>query len=213
VEQQTLAEADYFGIRKLVSVGALCPIKPSILPQSGFVAVVCPDGDNTPEMFRHFGDVCTESNGGPVCLHLAPVTGGPGAIPSQSPMYPLSFRGNQWGNARDLVYTYIEAALKVKGNRLRNIALVPHAPCGMVCLCGLSVWENLDLAFQAKDEIRKEFRRDFESFKVLTHVNYAGHDEVRGPGGQFRTYLLRRDPFYRALEEHKLQERRKRCIS
>ncbi len=204
----TLSQSDYEAIRAMIDQKALIAISPAHLPTNGFIKVVCPDGDTTPEMINHFHfDVCPKANGGFVCTHLAPVTGGPGAIPETSPMHALTYKGKVWGNAHDQVCTYIEAALSVKGGRITNVALVPHAPCGMATVKKLSVWENFELSFLAKEMIRKEFPRTFESVKVMPHINFAGYPEANNPKGPFRTYLLRREPFERMLASQRKPER------
>jgi hypothetical protein len=200
---------DYNAIKLMIRKGALQPIEPAKLPKLGYIKVACPDGDNTPEMLKHFHyGVCVHANGGDtVCTHLAPVTGGPGTIPEISPMHQILYKGQPICTADKMVYSFIEQALAVKGDRVPNMTLVPHAPCGMATLRGLSVWENFYLTFLAKDLIRKEFPHTFESIKVTPHINFIGYEEAKKPSGSFRTYLLRRSDF-EALYDHREYRRR-----
>ncbi len=203
---QQMDRADYDAIQLMIQEGALVPLCSQKLPRRGFIKVVCPDGDNTPEMIQHFHhNLCVEANGSTVCTHLAPVTGGPAALPVESSMHNITYKGALVTTADKLIFSYIEGALTVKGNRIHNVSLVPHCPCGMASLKSISVWENFCLSFLAKDMIRKEFPRTFKNIKVTPHINYAGYPEAAKPSGPFRTYLLRRKPFERLCILHDRQ--------
>jgi hypothetical protein len=195
-----LSRTEYTAIKLMIEHGVLIPIDSQELPRGGFIKIACPDGDATPEMINHFHyGPCVEANGSTVCTHLVPITGGPGAMPGVSPMHSLVYKNVAWGNADTRVYSDMELALSVKrsahGNRVPNVALIPHAPCGMANLKNLSVWENFYLTILAKGMIRKEFPHTFESVKIMPHINFLGYPEAESPKGSFRTYLLRSKKF------------------
>ena len=196
-----MKESDYLAIRAMGTGGILQNLDPKLFPTNGFVKVLCPDGDTTPEAIKYFHyGICADANGESVCTHLASVTGGPGAIPKDSPMHILNYKGVPCGEADKLIFSTIEGALKVKGrDRIKNIALVPHCPCGMATLSELSVWENFALTIRAKQIIRAEFPKTFERIVVTPHVNFEGYQEALRPRGHFRTYILQEELFAEAF--------------
>lgn len=200
-----LSSNDYESIKLMIEYGVLVPINPEMLPRSGFVKVVCPDGDTTPEMINHFHfGPCVEANGNTVCTHLAPVTGGPGAMPELSPMHALVYKDVTWATADTMVYWYIQGAIDVKAERVQNISLVPHAPCGMATLKNLTIMENFYLTMLAKAMIRKEFPHRFRSIKIMPHINFSGYPEAESQKGAFRTYLFKSEKFKKLCREQSI---------
>lgn len=196
----SMTREDYLSILQMISAGALLPLKGSQLLTGGWVMVYCPDGDCTPEaiQFHHFR-LCPEANGNNrVCTHLAPLTGGPGAIPRESPMNRMNYKGNIVATADQTAFSTIEGALKIKGARIENLGLVPHCACGMAQHSGLSVWDNFHLTFRAAEIIESEFPGQFKSIEVMPHITFVGFDE--GKSGEFKTYRLVRDVFMRLYE-------------
>ena len=196
-----MKESDYLAIRAMVTGGILQNLDSKRLPTNGFVKVLCPDGDTTPEAIKYFHyGICADANGESVCTHLASVAGGPGAIPKDSPMHTLTYKGVPCGEADKLIFSTIEGALWIKGrDRIKNIALVPHCPCGMATLSDLSVWENLALTLEAKDILKREFPKTFDRIVVMPHVNFEGYQEALRPRGPFRTYMLQEEQFMEAF--------------
>lgn len=192
-----MSSSDYLAVRRMVTGNVLLPLRANLFPQNGFVKVLCPDGDTTPEAIRYFHyGICEEANGESVCTHLASVTGGPGAIPRHSPMNALTYKGEHWGAADKLIFATIEGALTVKGReRIKNVALAPHCPCGMATLTELSVMENLFLTIQAKGIIKKEFPGTFDRIVITPHINFTGYPEADRVPGAFRTYMLDEEQF------------------
>ncbi len=187
----------------LVEVGAIQRIRPIDLPKGGHIIIACPDGDTTPELLEycHFSLFPKANDGERVCTHQVPVGGGPLAIPKESPLNAVTFQGRHIGSADEIVFAGIELGLRAKGNRLRNITLVPHCACAAATMNRLTLWENFRLTFLAKDMIRKEFPNVFDNIKVMPHIHFLGHpkgeNSTRLP---FRSYILRREAFEKAFD-------------
>lgn len=204
---QKMSQDDHDAVLIMRDEGALQEVRPSDLPEGGYIKVACPDGDTTPELLKHFHfTLCPQNNknrGERVCTHSILVAGGPGAIPNASPMHVISRKdGRRVCAADEFVFAQIETALMVKGDRVPNLALCPHCSCGAATVSGLSVWDNFRLSFLAKDRIKKEFPHTFNSVKVMPHINFSGYPKVDGSKEPFRTYVLRREKFLRSYDRH-----------
>ncbi len=195
----TMSLTDHDAVCTMIKEGALEPIRPTDFPKGGYIKIACPDGDTTPELLQHLHyTVCPQANDGErMCTHSVLIAGGPGAIPKESPMHAISYKGRHVCGADGFVFSQIEIALRAKGDRVRNIALGPHCACAAATMNNLSAWNNFHLAFLAKDCLKKEFPNQFESIRVMPHINFSGY-----PKEDFRTYVLRRDPFLRSFEKH-----------
>ena len=114
-----------------------------------------------------------------VMLHILTANGGPLLIPERSPL--------NVNNARNFLMNQIREAIQIKG--VRNIVLYTHAPCGAAGPVCMDIKEQLQLLFDAENELIIRFPGI-----TVTRYFHVDYSSLPQPGHKSKeTYFVSRE--------------------
>ena len=172
-----LTKKDRAAIRlfRYKKIRVLQKIAPHLIDESnGAILVVCSDGDQMDDIFKHHEKICLHHRKGHR-PHMLSLNGGAKVIAEHSPLRIIAGQ-----DRAQILIADIKMARSMKN--IETVILYTHAPCGAAYAKGLSFCAILDLLFAGKDRIKKEI----PGVKVacFCHVDYGN--------GKKKTYFVSR---------------------
>lgn len=177
-----LSQKEETEIRQLRQAGVLVPVSQAALTaaQSRTSMIPCADGHHFADLYTTHAALCGEHED--PMHHPLSLNGGALLLPEDS---PLRLRDDGGYDDEDyILLKHLKGAIQLKTPRA--IILYAHAPCGMVQMHGLSIYEEFELLVKAKQRVREfVYPYGVSDVRAWFHVAY--------PDGARKTYHFKRE--------------------